>query len=154
MKTDKARDLALKPIGTYREFFVAETLKGELHIFRENHQGGGLTKFVEYCAVEQLEQKIKDSNAVWEKLEREFYLKNEQLEKELKFYKDYYSQCSKDDYDKLQAKLKIARDAATALLEILADVDTSSNSYLKVAELGDKESELRKALKQLEKVEG
>jgi hypothetical protein len=42
----------------YREFFVAETLKGELHIFRENNKGGGLTKFVEYSALNSKDDEI------------------------------------------------------------------------------------------------
>ena len=43
----------------YREFFVAEELSGKLHIFRENHQGGGLTKFVEHSAITELESQLK-----------------------------------------------------------------------------------------------
>ena len=42
-----------------REFFVAETLKGDLHIFRKNHEGGGLTKFVEYSALEASQAEVK-----------------------------------------------------------------------------------------------
>ena len=42
-----------------RVFWVAEELSGKLHIFRENHEGGGLTKFVEYSAIHALQQELE-----------------------------------------------------------------------------------------------
>jgi hypothetical protein len=56
----------------FREFFVAETLKGDLHIFRKNHEGGGLTKFVEHAAlvasqneIAELKEQLSDCNALY-----------------------------------------------------------------------------------------
>jgi hypothetical protein len=76
MKTDKPRviyareDSTLDVTDVYRK---NDMMLNTLFVRLNDH----------LIAVEQLEQKIKDSNEVWEKLEREFYLKNEQLELEL-----------------------------------------------------------------------
>ena len=43
----------------HREFYVAETLKGDLYIFRNNHQGGGLTKFIEYSTLASRDEEIR-----------------------------------------------------------------------------------------------
>jgi hypothetical protein len=64
------RLLSKKADESAREFFVAETLKGDLHIFRENHEGGGLTKFVEYQAIAPLRARVRvleEKNAALEK---------------------------------------------------------------------------------------
>ena len=55
----------------HREFWVAETLHDNgLYIFRKNHEGGGLTKFVEYSAVTELEQQIKELQEEEKSLQR------------------------------------------------------------------------------------
>jgi hypothetical protein len=77
-------------MNKYREFWIAETLMGNLHIFRENHEGGGLTKFVENCYVFQLEQKVAENesllsakNAEIRKLERQLEVCKGQRNKQL-----------------------------------------------------------------------
>jgi hypothetical protein len=73
-----------------REFWIAETLIGNLHIFRENHEGGGLTKFVENCYVFQLEQKVAENESLLSAKNAEI----RKLEKQLEVCKaglDYYA---------------------------------------------------------------
>jgi hypothetical protein len=53
------------PAASKREFWVAEELNGKLHIFRENHKGGGLTKFIEWSAYNELKNKYDNLNEVF-----------------------------------------------------------------------------------------
>jgi chromosome segregation ATPase len=95
-----------------REFWVAEELSGKLHIFRENHQGGGLTKFVEYSKVHSLELEKNNLENKFKQLEEVFRHQCEELRPVVQEFTDVthigrrLSWSIVTEYRKLQAKIE------------------------------------------------
>lgn len=50
-------------MSEHRIFYVAELLNGDLHIYRENHKGGGLTAFIEYTSFYEMKSRAEKAES-------------------------------------------------------------------------------------------